>query len=91
MGQPVQMQMGIESGEVVEIEATATATPSTAPPAWPTWPAPTRSSRRSACATRCPRQQRKLRSLGPMYLRGKQEVTEIFRVDWQPQRDVEAP
>jgi class 3 adenylate cyclase len=37
-----------------------------------------------------PEQQRKLRSLGPMYLRGKQEVTEIFRVDWQPQRDVEA-
>ena len=71
--------------------ATATATPSTAPPAWPTWPAPSRSSPRSACATRSmPQQRQQLRSLGPMYLRGKSEATEVYRVQWQPERDLDA-
>ena len=31
-----------------------------------------------------------MRSLGPMYLRGKAEATEVYRVDWQPERDAEA-
>jgi len=35
-------------------------------------------------------QQGQLRSLGPMYLRGKSEVTEIFRADWQIDRDADA-
>jgi hypothetical protein len=37
-----------------------------------------------------PAQQRRLRSLGAMYLRGKNESTEVFRVEWQAERDVEA-
>ncbi|NML45899.1 adenylate/guanylate cyclase domain-containing protein [Ramlibacter sp. G-1-2-2] len=90
-GSPVQMQMGIESGEVVEIEGDC-------------YGDAVNSAARLAdlagadqiLATQRVRDalpqdlQRKLRSLGPMYLRGKQDVTEVFRVEWQPQRDVEA-
>ena len=91
MGQPVQMQMGIESGEVVEIEGDCygDAVNSAARLADLAGADQILTSQRVRDAL--PQEhQRKLRSLGPMYLRGKQEVTEIFRVDWQPQRDVEA-
>jgi len=90
-GTPVQMQMGIESGEVVEIEGDCygDAVNSAARLADLAGADQILTSARVRDALP-PEQQHKLRSLGPMYLRGKQEVTEIFRVDWQPQRDVEA-
>jgi adenylate cyclase len=34
-----------------------------------------------------PGQREQLRSLGPMYLRGKSDVTQVYRVDWQVDRD----
>jgi hypothetical protein len=37
-----------------------------------------------------PELQQKLRSLGPIFLRGKAEATEVFRVQWQTERDAEA-
>jgi hypothetical protein len=37
-----------------------------------------------------PALQAQLRSLGPMYLRGKSGATEVFRVEWQPDVDAEA-
>jgi len=37
-----------------------------------------------------PQLQDQLRSLGPMYLRGKAETTEVYRVEWHGERDAEA-
>ncbi len=90
-GTPVQMQMGIESGEVVEIEGDCygDAVNSAARLADLAGAAQILTSQRVRDAL-SPELQRQLRSLGPMYLRGKQEVTEVFRVDWQPQKDLEA-
>jgi class 3 adenylate cyclase len=90
-GTPVQMQMGVESGEVVEIEGdcygdavnSAARLADLAGADQILTTARVRDALPSA-------QQTQLRSLGPMYLRGKQEVTEVFRVDWQVERDTEA-
>lgn len=91
VGSPVQMQMGIECGEVVEIEGDCygDAVNSAARLADLAGADQILTSQRVRDALPV-EQKRKLRSLGPMYLRGKNEVTEVFRVDWQPQKDVEA-
>jgi class 3 adenylate cyclase len=91
VGHPVQMQMGVESGEVVEIEgdcygdavncAARLADLAGADQILTTQ----RVHDALAEAVRPP-----MRSLGPMYLRGKAEATEVFRVDWAPERDTEA-
>ena len=90
-GSPVQMQMGIECGEVVEIEGDCygDAVNSAARLADLAGADQILTTQRVRDGLPV-EQKRKLRSLGPMYLRGKQEVTEVFRVDWQPQKDVEA-
>ena len=36
-----------------------------------------------------PAQKSQLRTLGPMYLRGKSEATEVFRVEWQSGHDAD--
>lgn len=90
-GHPVQMQMGIESGEVVEIEGDCygDAVNSAARLADLAGADQILTTQRVRAAL--PReQQAKLRSLGPMYLRGKAEATEVYRVEWQPERDAEA-
>lgn len=91
MGRPVQMQMGIESGEVVEIQGDCygDAVNSAARLADLAGAEQILTSQRVRDALP-PEQQEKLRSLGPMYLRGKAEVTEVYRVEWQPERDAEA-
>ena len=91
MGTPVQMQMGIESGEVVEIEGDCygDAVNSAARLA-------DLASADQILATQRvfdalpPAQQAILRGLGPMYLRGKTDATEIYRADWLPQRESDA-
>jgi class 3 adenylate cyclase len=90
-GRPVQMQMGIESGEVVEIQGDCygDAVNSAARLADLAGADQILTSQRVRDALDPPQQQ-KLRSLGPMYLRGKAEVTEVYRVEWQPDRDAEA-
>jgi adenylate cyclase len=90
-GHPVQMQMGIESGEVVEIEGDCygDAVNSAARLADLAGADQILTTQRVRDALPS-EQQEKLRSLGPMFLRGKAEATEVFRVDWQPERDVEA-
>lgn len=90
-GRPVKMQMGIESGEVVEIEGDCygDAVNSAARLADLAGADQILTTQRVRDAL--PTAQRaQLRSLGPMYLRGKNEVTEVFRVEWQPEREVEA-
>jgi class 3 adenylate cyclase len=90
-GSAVQMQMGVEAGEVVEIEGDCygDAVNSAARLADLAGADQilTTSRVRDALPTALLGQ---LRSLGPMYLRGKQEVTEVFRVEWQEERDTEA-
>ncbi|MBC5785932.1 adenylate/guanylate cyclase domain-containing protein [Ramlibacter sp. USB13] len=90
-GRPVQMQMGIESGEVVEIQGDCygDAVNCAARLADLAGADQILTTQRVRDALQ-PEQQEKLRSLGPMYLRGKAEVTEVYRVEWQPERDAEA-
>lgn len=90
-GSPVQMQMGVESGEVVEIEGdcygdAVNSAARLADLAGADQILTTSRVREALPAAL----QSQLRSLGPMYLRGKQEVTEVFRVEWQVERDAEA-
>jgi adenylate cyclase len=91
LGRPVQMQMGIESGEVVEIEGDCygDAVNCAARLADLAGADQILATQRVRDAL-VPEQQAKLRGLGPMYLRGKAEVTEVFRVEWQPERDADA-
>jgi hypothetical protein len=90
-GNPVQMQMGIESGEVVEIDGDCygDAVNSAARLADLAGAEQilTTSRVRDSLA---PPQQSELRSLGPIYLRGKAEATEVFRVDWKIDREADA-
>ena len=88
---PVQMQMGIESGEVVEIEGDCygDAVNSAARLADLAGADQILTTQRVRDALP-PDLQAKLRSLGPMYLRGKAEATEVYRVQWQAERDAEA-
>ena len=90
-GNPVQMQMGIEAGEVVEIDGDCygDAVNSAARLADLAGAEQILTTQRVRGAL-APAEQAQLRSLGPMYLRGKSEVTEVFRADWQADRDVDA-
>lgn len=90
-GRPVQMQMGVETGEVVEIsgDCYGDAVNSAARLADLAGADQILTTQRVRDAL-SGEQQEKLRSLGPMYLRGKAEVTEVYRVEWQPERDAEA-
>jgi adenylate cyclase len=91
VGRPVQMQMGIESGEVVEIEGDVygDAVNSAARLADLAGADTILTTQRVRDALPADMHD-KLRKLGPMYLRGKAEVTEVYRVEWQPERDAEA-
>ena len=88
---PIQMQMGIEAGEVVEIDGDCygDAVNSAARLADLAGAEQILTTQRVRDSLP-PLQQSELRSLGPMYLRGKSEVTEVFRVDWQMDRDADA-
>ncbi len=90
-GKPVQMQMGVESGEVVEIEGDCygDAVNSAARLADLAGADQILTTGRVKEALQG-EWAAKLRSLGPMFLRGKSEQTEVYRVQWQPERDVDA-
>lgn len=89
--QPIQMQMGVESGEVVEIDGDC-------------FGDAVNSASRLADLTGADQilttqhvwdelvaaQRPMLRSLGPMHLRGKTQTSHIYRVEWQSGRDVDA-
>lgn len=90
-GKAVQMQMGVESGEVVEIEGDCygDAVNSAARLA------DLAGAEQILTTSRVrellnPELRGKLRSLGPMFLRGKNEQTEVYRVQWQAERDADA-
>lgn len=87
----VQIQMGIEAGEVVEIDGDCygDAVNSAARLADLAGAEQILTTQRVRDALE-PLQQAQLRGMGPMYLRGKSEATDVFRVDWQPGRDSDA-
>jgi adenylate cyclase len=91
MRTPVQMQMGLESGEVVEIDGdcygdAVNSAARLADLAGADQILTTQRVRDALAAD----QQELLRSLGPMYLRGKSDATEVYRVEWDNERDSEA-
>ena len=90
-GRPVEMQMGIEAGEVVEIDGDCygDAVNSAARLADLAGAQQILATQRVRAALPAALQA-KLRSLGPMYLRGKSDATEVFRVEWLPGQDAEA-
>jgi adenylate cyclase len=89
-GKPVQMQMGVEAGEVVEIDGDCygDAVNSAARLADLAGAEQILTSQRVRDALP-PIQKLQLRTLGPMYLRGKSEATEVFRVEWQTGLDAD--
>ncbi len=90
-GKPIQMQMGVEAGEVVEIDGDCygDAVNSAARLADLAGAEQILTTQRVRGAL-APALQAQLRSLGPMYLRGRSEATEVFRADWQVDRDADA-
>lgn len=89
-GNPVQMQIGIEAGEVVEIDGdcygdAVNSAARLADLAGAQQILTTQRVREALPA----QQQAQLRTLGPMYLRGKSEQTEVFRVEWHAGHDAD--
>ena len=90
-GAAAQMQMGVECGEVVEIEGdcygdAVNSAARLADLAGAEQILTTQRVREGLSTL----QKDQMRSLGPMYLRGKADATEVFRVDWQVERDTDA-
>ncbi len=87
-GAPVQMQIGIDSGDVVELggDCYGDAVNSAARLADLAGGEQILATQRVHDALPAAARAH-LRSLGPMYLRGKSEATEVFRVDWQEDAD----
>lgn len=91
IGNPIQMQMGVEAGEVVEIDGDCygDAVNSAARLADLAGAEQILTTQRVRGAL-APALQAQLRGLGPMYLRGRSEATEVFRADWRVDRDADA-
>ena len=90
-GSPIQLQIGVESGEVVEIEGDcygdAVNTAARLADLAGAEQILTTQRVRDALA---PGLQEQMRSLGPIHLRGKSEGTKVFRVDWKEDHDNDA-
>ena len=90
-GAPVEMQIGIDSGEVVEIEGDCFGdTVNSAARLADLAGASQILTTEHVWQAIFPVQRAALRSMGPMYLRGKAEATNVYRVEWQAGRDGEA-
>ena len=91
VGPPVQVQMGIESGDIVEINGDyfGDAVNSAARLADLAGGGQILATQ-NVWAALLPLQKAALRSMGPMYLRGRTEASHVYRVEWQSGRDEEA-
>lgn len=90
-GAPVQMQMGIESGEVVEIDGDCFGdTVNSAARLADLAGAAQILTTENVWTALLPVQRSALRSMGPMYLRGRAEASHVYRVEWQTGRDEDA-
>jgi class 3 adenylate cyclase len=88
---PIQMQMGVESGDVVEIDGdcfgdAVNSAARLADLAGADQILTTQNVWNELLSTQRPA----LRSLGPMHLRGKTQVSHIYRVQWQAGQDLDA-
>lgn len=87
-GPPVQMQMGIESGDVVEIDGDCFGdTVNSAARLADLAGAAQILTTENVWKALLPIQRASLRSMGPMYLRGRTEASHVYRVEWQAGRD----
>ncbi len=90
-GPPVQMQIGIESGEVVEINGDCFGdTVNSAARLADLAGGGQILTTQNVWAALLPIQRAALRSMGPMYLRGRAEASHVYRIEWQTGRDEEA-
>lgn len=90
-GAPVQMQIGMDSGEVVEIEGDCFGdTVNSAARLADLAGAAQILATQHVWAALLPLQQAALRSIGPMYLRGRAEASDVYRVEWQTGQDQDA-
>jgi adenylate cyclase len=90
-GTPVQMQMGIDSGEVVEIDGDCFGdTVNSAARLADLAGASQILTTENVWSALGPLQQASLRSLGPMHLRGRAEASHVYRVEWQASREEDA-
>ena len=90
-GPPVQMQMGIESGEVVEINGDCFGdTVNSAARLADLAGGGQILTTQNVWAALLPIQRAALRSMGPLYLRGRAEASHVYRIEWQTGRDEEA-
>ena len=90
-GAPIQMQMGVESGELVEIDGdcfgdAVNSASRLADLAGADQILTTQHVWDELLAAQRPL----LRSLGPMHLRGKTQISHIYRIEWQSGRDTDA-
>ena len=91
VGPPVQIQVGIESGEVVEINGDCFGdTVNSAARLADLAGGGQILTTQNVWAALLPIQRAALRSMGPMYLRGRAEASHVYRVEWQSGRDEEA-
>jgi len=90
-GSPIQMQMGIESGEVVEIAGDCFGDTVNSAARLADLAGADQILTTQNVFDQVPQaQQALLRSLGPMYLRGKAESSHLYRVEWRTGQDEEA-
>jgi adenylate cyclase len=90
-GAAVELQIGIDSGEVVEIEGDCFGdTVNSAARLADLAGASQILTTENVWNAIFPVQRAALRSMGPMYLRGKTESSHVYRVEWQAGRDGEA-
>ena len=90
-GPPVQMQIGIESGEVVEINGDCFGdTVNSAARLADLAGGGQILTTQNVWTALLPIQREALRSMGPMYLRGRAEASHVYRIEWQTGRDEEA-
>lgn len=90
-GNPIEMQIGIDSGEVVEIEGDCFGdTVNSAARLADLAGASQILTTEHVWSAVSPAQRAALRSMGPMYLRGKTESSHVYRVEWQAGRDGDA-
>ncbi len=90
-GPPVQLQIGMESGEVVEINGDCFGdTVNSAARLAGLAGGGQILTTQNVWSALLPIQQQALRSMGPMYLRGRTEASHVYRVEWQTGRDEDA-
>jgi adenylate cyclase len=91
VGPPVQLQIGMDSGEVVEINGDCFGdTVNSAARLASLAGGGQILATQHVWAALLPIQQQSLRSMGPMYLRGRTEASHVYRVEWQTGQDEEA-